>query len=245
MALLSIRGLAAGYGSLTVLRDVNLDIEPGALVAVLGANGAGKSTLVRTILGIARCFDGSIRFDGEDIANIDTAGRIRRGIGVIPEGRQLFGDMTVQENLALGQYVHRTLGRPPSVREMGRVLDLLPRLRERLRQPAASLSGGEAQMLAIGRALMSRPRLLLCDEPSLGLAPQKVAEMFATLDALRQNGTTILLADQNAMAALRLADQAYVLEAGRVVAAGVGPDLAADPRLRASYLGHPLVAPGW
>jgi branched-chain amino acid transport system ATP-binding protein len=238
MALLSIRGLVAGYGSLTVLREVDLDIEPGAFVAVLGANGAGKSTLVRTILGIARRFDGSIRFDGEDIGNLDTAGRIRRGIGAIPEGRQLFGDMTVQENLALGQYVHRTLSRPPSVREMGRVLDLLPRLRERLRQPAASLSGGEAQMLAIGRALMSQPRLLLCDEPSLGLAPQKVAEMFATLERLRQDGTTILLADQNAVAALRLADRAYVLEAGRIVAAGSSSELAADPRLRASYLGH-------
>jgi branched-chain amino acid transport system ATP-binding protein len=237
VALLSIGGLEAGYGGITVLRDVDIEVEPGAFVAVLGANGAGKSTLVRAILGIARRFKGSIRFDGEDIGGLDTAARIRRGIGVIPEGRQLFGDMTVQENLALGQYVHRSFGRPPPVREMERVLDLLPRLRERLRQTAAGLSGGEAQMLAIGRALMSRPRLLLCDEPSLGLAPLRVAEMFATLDRLRQDGTAVLLADQNAKAALRLADRAFVLESGRVVASGRGDDLAADPQLRTAYLG--------
>lgn len=237
MTLLSIRGLEAGYGAVTVLRAVDIDVEAGAFTAVLGPNGAGKSTLVRSILGIARRFAGSIRFDGEEIGGLDTAARIRRGIGVIPEGRQLFGDMTVQENLALGQYVHGSFSRPPSVRAMGRVLDLLPRLRERLKQTAAGLSGGEAQMLAIGRALMSRPRLLLCDEPSLGLAPLRVAEMFATLDRLRQDGTTVLLADQNAKAALRLADKAYVLEAGRVVASGHGDDLAADPRLRTAYLG--------
>jgi branched-chain amino acid transport system ATP-binding protein len=239
MALLSISGLEAGYGGITVLRDVDIDVEAGAFVAVLGANGAGKSTLVRAILGIARRFKGSIRFDGEDIGGLDTAARIRRGVGVIPEGRQLFGDMTVQENLALGQYVHRSFGRPPPVREMERVLDLLPRLRERLRQTAAGLSGGEAQMLAIGRALMSRPRLLLCDEPSLGLAPLRVAEMFATLDRLRQDGTAVLLADQNAKAALRLADRAFVLESGSVVASGRGDELANDPRLRAAYLGAP------
>jgi branched-chain amino acid transport system ATP-binding protein len=237
VALLSINGLEAGYGGITVLRDVDIDVEPGAFVAVLGANGAGKSTLVRTILGIARRFKGSIRFDGEDIGDLDTAARIRRGVGVIPEGRQLFGDMTVQENLALGQYVHRSFGRPPPMREMEWVLDLLPRLRERLRQSAAGLSGGEAQMLAIGRALMSRPRLLLCDEPSLGLAPLRVAEMFATLDRLRQDGTAVLLADQNAKAALRLSDRAFVLESGRVVASGHGDELAADPRLRSAYLG--------
>jgi branched-chain amino acid transport system ATP-binding protein len=214
-ALLMVSGLTAGYGNIAVLHDLDLHVNEGELIAVLGANGAGKSTLLKTILGLLPCM---------------------AGMGAIPEGRQLFGDMTVTENLALGLYAQRPFRTPP-LSAMRNVFDLLPRLEERAHQPAGSLSGGEAQMLAIGRALMSRPRLLLCDEPSLGLAPLRVAEMFATLDRIRGTGVTVVLADQNANAALRLADRAYVLESGKVLFTGPAAELIGDDRLIHAYVG--------
>jgi branched-chain amino acid transport system ATP-binding protein len=235
--LLSVTGLRSGYGNITVLHDLDLHLNEGELVAVLGANGAGKSTLLKAILGLLPCMAGSIRYAGRDMAAMPVAQRIRLGLGAIPEGRQLFGDMTVFENLALGLYAQRPFRAPPRPSAMQDVFALLPRLKERAHQLAGSLSGGEAQMLAIGRALMSRPRLLLCDEPSLGLAPQRVAEMFATLDRIRRAGVTVLLADQNANAALRLADRAYVLETGRVLFTGPSSELANDSRLTHAYIG--------
>lgn len=242
--LLNIRGLHAGYGKITALHGVDLHVNAGEFVAVLGANGAGKSTLLKAILGLVPDTDGYIGFADRDLAPMPTARRIRLGLGVIPEGRQLFSTMSVMENLALGLYTRGAFRTPPPASAMAYVFDLLPRLKERSDQLAGSLSGGEAQMLAIGRALMSRPHLLLCDEPSLGLAPLRVAEMFATLDRLRRSGVTVLLADQNANAALRLADRAYILETGKVVLSGVGADLIADGRLRQSYLGGMTVPDG-
>ncbi|MBW4091492.1 MAG: ABC transporter ATP-binding protein [Proteobacteria bacterium] len=235
--MLTVRTLHAGYGKITVLHGVDLDVKAGEFVAILGANGAGKSTLLKAILGMMPGASGQVSFAGRDLAGLATPRRVRLGIGAIPEGRQLFGEMTVLENLALGLYVRRSFGPPPRAGAMAHVFELLPRLAERKHQTAASLSGGEAQMLAIGRALIARPRLLLCDEPSLGLAPLRVAEMFQTLDRLRRSGVTVVLADQNAKAALRLADRAYVMETGRIVAAGTAGALADDPRLRESYLG--------
>ena len=240
--LLSVRDLTAGYGNIVALRGIDMHVNEGEFVAVLGANGAGKSTLLKAILGMISGASGHIAFAGEEISSLNTSERVRRGIGAIPEGRQLFTDMTVQENLALGQYVRRAFRTPPPLSAMSHVFDLLPRLRERAQQPAGSLSGGEAQMLAIGRALMTQPRLLLCDEPSLGLAPLRVAEMFETLDRLRRTGITVLLADQNATAALRLADRAYLVETGSIVAMGSGAELAANPRLQEVYLGMPTTA---
>jgi branched-chain amino acid transport system ATP-binding protein len=237
VALLTINGLRAGYGNIPVLHGIDLHVGEGEFVAVLGANGAGKSTLLKAILGLVQTTSGSIRFADRDLAGCSVTRRIRLGLGAIPEGRQLFGDMTIAENLALGVYAQRAFRSPPPLSAMQGVFDLLPRLKERAHQLAGSLSGGEAQMLAIGRALMSRPRLLLCDEPSLGLAPLRVAEMFATLDRLRRTGVTILLADQNARAALRLADRAYIIETGQVVATGPSGELANDARLSEAYIG--------
>jgi branched-chain amino acid transport system ATP-binding protein len=242
--LLTIQNLSAGYGKITALHGVDLHVNEGEFVSVLGANGAGKSTLLKAILGLIPDTSGHIRFAGHDLAGVPTSQRIRYGIGAIPEGRQLFGSMTVRENLALGLYPQRAFRGLPLPDAMDAVFALLPRLKERAHQLADSLSGGEAQMLAIGRALMSRPKLLLCDEPSLGLAPIRVAEMFETLHGLRRSGVTVMLADQNAKAALRLADRAYVIETGKVVMSGTGVDLLSDDRLRRSYLGSSVAIDG-
>ena len=238
-ALLTVNDVHAGYGKIAVLHGVDLHVDAGEFIAVLGANGAGKSTLLKTIVGITQNTGGQVSFAGQTLAGMSVAQRIRLGLGVIPEGRQLFSTMTVLENLALGLYPKRAFRTPPRISVMEPVFELLPRLRERAHQLAGSLSGGEAQMLTIGRALMARPKLLLCDEPSLGLAPLRVAEMFETLDQVRRSGVTVLLADQNANAALRLADRAYLLETGRVVAHGTGAELTNDARLHASYLSAP------
>lgn len=193
---------------------------------------------MKVISGVLSQQSGSVVFEGESLDGLDTARRIRRGIGIIPEGRQLFADMTVRENLVLGAYARLGLRVTADTdTALADVFALFPRLHERSRQLAGSLSGGEAQMVAVGRALMSRPRLLLCDEPSLGLAPLMVRELLTTLAKLRDAGITILLADQNAYAALRIADRAYILDTGRVIAAGASRDLESDGRLRAAYLG--------
>jgi branched-chain amino acid transport system ATP-binding protein len=236
--MLEIAGLSAGYGPIDALREVELEVRAGEFVAVLGPNGAGKSTLMKTIAGVLQPKAGAVRLEGRDLAGVAPAERIRLGIGIIPEGRQLFPDMTVRENLVLGAYSRlgmRIDGETTA--SLAHVYQLFPRLEERQRQLAGSLSGGEAQMLAVGRALMARPRLLLCDEPSLGLAPGFVREVLATLGRLRDEGMTIMLADQNALAALRISDRGYVLDTGRVVASGTAEELQQDARLREAYLG--------
>ncbi|MFI5011675.1 MAG: ABC transporter ATP-binding protein [Hyphomicrobiales bacterium] len=239
--MLAIRGLDVSYGPIQALKGVDIDVGAGEFVAILGPNGAGKSTLMKAVIGVLRQRGGTIAFEGESLDGLPTAQRIRLGLGIIPEGRQLFPDMSVRENLILGAYVRLGLTIPAGIQpSLERVFALFPRLRERLRQMAGSLSGGEAQMLAVGRALMSNPRLLLCDEPSLGLAPILVRELLAGLARLRDAGITVLLADQNAYSVLRIANRAYILDTGRVVAAGPSVALETDERLRAAYLGGGL-----
>jgi branched-chain amino acid transport system ATP-binding protein len=243
--LLAVRDLHVAYGNIQSLKGVDLEVREGEFVAILGPNGAGKSTLIKAVTGALAPSRGDIRFGGRDLAGVAPAERIRLGIGIIPEGRQLFPDMTVRENLILGAYAQLGMRIPATLAaSLERVFAIFPRLRERQRQLAGTFSGGEAQMLAIGRALMTQPRLLLADEPSLGLAPSLVRDMLLTLEKLqREERVTIVLADQNALAALRLAHRGYVLDTGRVIAAGTAAALQADDRLRAAYLGAG-VAPG-
>ncbi len=236
--MLVIRGVHAAYGKVSVLHGIDLEVGQGEFVVILGPNGAGKSTLLKTIAGVHTPTAGSVALEGKRIDGLSAAGRIRLGLGAIPEGRQLFSDMTVRENLVLGAYARLGIRIPKSIEgELDEVFQLFPRLRDRQMQIAGSLSGGEAQMLAIARALMGRPRLLLCDEPSLGLAPLIIREMLAALSALRDRGITVLMADQNATALLRMADRGYVLDTGKIVAGGSSKDLLRDDRLRAAYLG--------
>ena len=238
-AMLEIRGLHVAYGGIQSLKGVDLEIREGEFVAILGPNGAGKSTLIKAVMGVLTPGSGAIRFRGRDLAGVGPAERIRLGIGIIPEGRQLFPDMTVRENLILGAYAQLGIRVPAGPSDaLDRVFAMFPRLAERQRQLAGTFSGGEAQMLAIGRALMTQPRLLLCDEPSLGLAPGLVRDVLVTLARLRRDqGVTVALADQNAIATLRMADRGYVLDTGRVVASGTAQALQSDVRLRSAYLG--------
>ena len=237
--MLKVRDLDVYYGNIHATKGISLSVGPGEFVAVLGPNGAGKSTLLKAIAGVHRQRSGTIELDGVVVDALGTASRIRRGLGAIPEGRQLFPDMTVRENLILGAYARLGLRITAAVNaELDGVFDLFPRLRERRDQLAGSLSGGEAQMVAIARALMARPRLLLCDEPSLGLAPLLVREMLSTLGRLRERGITVLMADQNALAALRLADRGYIIDTGQIAAQGSSASLLASDRLRSAYLGE-------
>ncbi|MDF2118710.1 ABC transporter ATP-binding protein [Roseiarcaceae bacterium H3SJ34-1] len=236
--MLKVTDLHAGYGAIKALKGVSLSVEAGEFVAILGPNGAGKSTLMKAVLGVLKFSTGSIRFKGEELASTTTVERIRRGLGVIPEGRQLFAEMSVRENLVLGAYAQLGVTIPSSIEEkMAEVFDLFPRLRERRQQAAGTLSGGEAQMLAIARALMASPTMLICDEPSVGLSPKFVRDLLAILQSLRGRGITIVLADQNAIASLRVADRGYILDTGKVVATGYSKALMEDPALRAAYLG--------
>ena len=239
--MLEISALHAGYGKVAVLDAIDLEVKEGEFVAILGPNGAGKSTLLKTIAGVHPPQDGIISLFGKRIGRLGPAERIRMGLGTIPEGRQLFADMTVRENLILGAYARIGIQIPKSLDgDLDDVFSLFPRLSERQKQSAGSLSGGEAQMLAIARALMGQPRLLLCDEPSLGLAPMLVQEMLNALEKLRDRGITVLMADQNAVAVLQMADRGYVLDSGRIVAQGESAALLNDDRLRAAYLGGSL-----
>ena len=236
--ILAIKGLTAGYGNINALKGVDIEVHANEFLAILGPNGAGKSTLMKSITGILKPIEGSIRLFGQSLRNVSTADRIKLGLGVIPEGRQLFPDMTVRENLILGSYAQLGFLIPKNAGlEAGRVFDMFPRLRERQHQLAGTLSGGEAQMLAVGRALMTRPRLLICDEPSIGLSPMMVREVLQTLTRLHRDGTAIVLADQNAMAVLRSANRGYILDTGSVVANGTSQELLNDNRLRTTYLG--------
>jgi branched-chain amino acid transport system ATP-binding protein len=234
--LLRLDHVEAGYGDLLALRGVSLDVAPGELVALIGSNGAGKTTTLRAIGGLVACRGGRIEFDGERIDGLEPSAVVARGIAHVPEGRQLFAGMTVVENLVLGTQTPAARARRGET--LDQVFALFPRLAERRRQLAGSLSGGEQQMLAIGRALMARPRLLMLDEPSLGLAPRVVRAIFDNLARINREGTTVLLVEQNVLRALRLCHRAYVLENGRVALAGSREELLADERVRAAYLGR-------
>lgn len=228
--LLSIADLHVAMGPQEILHGVRLDVAQGAIVAVLGSNGVGKTTLMRTVSGIYRARQGSITFRGQPITNMPAHRIVQLGLLQAPEGRQIFTNMNVRENLVLG-------GGDVGLGELDRVLAMFPVLGERLRQNAGSLSGGEQQMLCIARALMRRPTLLLLDEPSLGLAPKIVAQIFDLIDRIRAEGVSILLVEQNARAALRIADHAAVLEDGRIMLAGPADQLRDDPRIAEAYLG--------
>jgi branched-chain amino acid transport system ATP-binding protein len=229
--MLEVERLHSRYGRIPALADVDLRVNDGELVALVGANGAGKTTLLRAISGVQATHGGAIRFDGADLARLSARRRVQLGIVHVPEGRQVFGALSVDDNLRLGAFAR-------GERDGGeRVYAMFPALAERRRVLAGMLSGGQQQMLAIGRALMAQPRLLLLDEPSMGLAPRLVAEIFAHVAALRAQGTTILLVDQNARAALGIADRAYVMETGRIALEGKAAALLDDPQVRRAYLG--------
>ncbi len=235
MSELELTDLVVSYGRTEAVRGVSLMVPTGQVVALIGANGAGKTTIMRTISGLLRPRSGRVRFDGADITGWRAHRIAAAGLLQVPEGRQCFGELTVAENLALGAYL--VPARAEIARRRDGVLARFPRLAERLEQLAGSLSGGEQQMLAIGRALMGAPRLLLLDEPSMGLAPLFVEEIFAIVASLRREGTTIMLVEQNASAALEIADEAYVLETGRVVLSGAASVVAEDAGVVAAYLG--------
>ena len=233
-ALLEVRALRAGYGDVTVLDDVNLDADSGEIVAVLGRNGAGKSTLNNALSGLCVAFGGTIRFAGADIAGTSAAHIVAAGLVHVPEGRRIFPNLSVRENLDLGSYRR---GRANRAKSRERVLAVFPRLKERLEQTAGTLSGGEQQMLAIGRGLMAEPRLLILDEPSLGLSPLLVEEMFGLIGRLHADGLAILLVEQNVVQALAIANRAYVIENGHIVLSGRADELRDNPALKRAYLG--------
>ena len=236
MAVLEVEGLEVLYGAIQALRGISLEVRDGEIVTLIGANGAGKSTTLNTISGLHRPHAGRVRLDGEDLVAVPPHEIVRRGIVQVPEGRRIFGRLTVLENLEMGAY---TQPDPGTIRDgVGRTFALFPRLRERAGQVAGTLSGGEQQMLAIGRALMARPRILLLDEPSMGLAPILVEQIFDAVRDINRQGTTILLVEQNAYMALGIATRGYVLQTGAIVLAGASADLAANPEVKRAYLGE-------
>ena len=237
--LLAVRGLGVAYGGIRAVRDVTFEVRRGEIVTLIGGNGAGKSSILRAISGLVPRV-GTVLYEGLDLARFPAHAIVGLGIAHVPEGRGIFGNLTVEENLRLATW-QRRFGRDPAARDIAtdleRVFTIFPRLKERLRQPGGTLSGGEQQMLAVGRALMCRPRLLLLDEPSMGLAPLLVREIFRVLGEVNAAGTTILLVEQNANMALRTAHRAHVLEIGEIVRSGTGRELLGDPAVRAAYLG--------
>ncbi len=236
--ILEVRSAVVRYGAITAVRNVDLSVDRGEIVAVLGPNGAGKTTLVSAIAGILPLTQGSMHFDGQDITRLGIEEIVRRGMSLTPEGRRVFADLTVRENLVLGG--SSQTDRALFEQDMQRMFEMFPILHERSKSPAKTLSGGEQQMLAIARSLMSRPRLLLLDEPSLGLAPRIVDQIFRLIDELRRDGLTILVVEQNAAEALAFADRAYVLNVGEVVYAGTSAEVAASDDLAEHYLGGQL-----
>ncbi|WP_435181106.1 ABC transporter ATP-binding protein [Halorussus sp. AFM4] len=233
MTLLEVDGIDVAYGNVQVIWDASLSVTEGETVALLGANGAGKTTILKTICGPLTPTAGHVRFKGEEIGGLDQDEVVPKGIAHVPEGREIFGDSTVKENLRLGAYANRD----GMDERMDRVFDIFPRLEERTGQQAGTLSGGEQQMLAIGRGLMSDPDLLLLDEASLGLAPVLVEDVFDAIQRINEEGTTVLLVEQDVNHALRIADRGYVLESGRISLSGTAEELADDERVTASYLG--------
>ncbi|MCA1961911.1 MAG: ABC transporter ATP-binding protein [Desulfomonile sp.] len=234
--MLEIQDLRVKYGGIEALKGISLTVEEKRIVTLLGANGAGKSTTIRAVSGIARIFSGAVRFNGHDLRGMPAHLIQRLGLVHVPEGRRIFANLTVRENLVMGAYNNRDLHDLNATME--RVFSIFPVLGTRLNQLGGTLSGGEQQMLAVGRALMSKPRLLMMDEPSLGLAPLMVKEVFRVIEEIRSEGVTIFLVEQNANAALRIADRAYVLESGRIVLAGTGAELLDNPRVKEYYLGE-------
>jgi branched-chain amino acid transport system ATP-binding protein len=233
--LLEIENLTLAYGRIQALHGISLSVEQGEVVALIGANGAGKSTTMRAISGLRPVSQGTIKFDGEDITKMRADLRVVRGVSQSPEGRGIFPGMTVRDNLEMGAYTRRN--RAEIDEDLDRAYTLFPRLKEREKQPGGTLSGGEQQMLAVGRALMSRPKLLLLDEPSMGLAPMLIQQIFDIIVEINQQGTTVLLVEQNAQQALSRAHRAYVLETGRIVKEGTGAELLIDPAVKDAYLG--------
>jgi branched-chain amino acid transport system ATP-binding protein len=237
VSLLELEGLNVAYGRIRALRGITLTVEEGQIVTLIGANGAGKTTTMKTVSGLLAPQSGRMTFDGEDLTKIRADLRVRRGICQVPEGRGIFPGMTVLENLDMGGFVRKDRRSAEFGADLERAFTLFPRLAERRDQVGGTLSGGEQQMLAIGRALMARPRLLLLDEPSMGLAPQFIAQIFRVIEEINAEGVTVLLVEQNAKQALGLAHQAYVLETGEVTRSGPGAELLADPSIQDAYLG--------
>jgi branched-chain amino acid transport system ATP-binding protein len=233
--MLEVEGLEVAYGKVQALWGLSFDVRPGELVALAGGNGAGKTTALKTLSGLLRPRAGSMRLDGAKLEGMSTVEIVERGLVHVPEGRKLFPEMSVRDNLLLGGYPRPA--RPHQPERLERVFAIFPRLRERQRQAAGTLSGGEQQMVAIGRGLMAGPRLLMLDEPSLGLAPILVEEMFRVIEEINRQGVTVLLVEQNTEHALRIAHRGFVLESGRVALSGTGPELLADARVREAYLG--------
>ncbi len=234
--MLTLENISVGYGAIKALKGVSMRVEQGEVVTLIGANGAGKTTTLRTITGLLSPTEGRILFEGQEISGRPTHQLVARGISMSPEGRGVFANLTVRENLQLGAYLKKN--KAEIAQDLERGFRMFPRLKERETQKAGTLSGGEQQMLAMARALMSRPRLLLLDEPSLGLAPLVVHTIFEAIDEIRGEGMTVLLVEQNAHAALGHSDRAYVLETGRIVMEGPSKELAADPRIKEAYLGE-------
>jgi branched-chain amino acid transport system ATP-binding protein len=235
MALLELKDISSHYGRIQALSGISLTVEEGEVVTLIGANGAGKTTTMRAISGIRPISSGTLMFDGADITSLRADLRVVRGISQAPEGRGVFPGMTVMENLDMGAYTRKD--RKELAADLDRVFTLFPRLAERKTQVGGTMSGGEQQMLAIGRALMAKPRLLLLDEPSMGLAPQFIQQIFRIITEINTQGTTVLLVEQNAQQALSRADRAYVIETGHIVKTGTGKDLLADPSIKEAYLG--------
>ncbi len=234
--MLALENVSVNYGAIEALDGISLHVKAGEVVTLIGANGAGKTTTLRTITGLLAPKEGRVVYEAEDISGHATHKLVARGISMSPEGRGVFANLSVRENLQMGAYLKKN--KREIAEDMERGFQMFPRLKEREQQKAGTLSGGEQQMLAMARALMSRPRLLLLDEPSLGLAPLVVHTIFEAIEEIRSKGTTILLVEQNAHAALKHSDRAYVLETGRIVMEGRSADLAADPRIREAYLGE-------
>ena len=234
--MLKLESVSISYGAIQAVRDVSIDVPRGEVVTIIGANGAGKSTLLKSIVGLEPVADGRISFDGQDITKTPAHRRTGMGVALSPEGRGVFSDQSVRDNLLLGAYSKKS-DSARTEQKIEQFFAMFPRLKERQEQLAGTLSGGEQQMLAIARALMSEPKLLLLDEPSLGLAPLIIRDIFNTIRALRETGLTILLVEQMANQALGVADSAYVLETGRITLQGKGSDLLNDPKVRAAYLG--------
>ena len=235
--MLEARGLTVGYGNDAVVRGASFIVRPGEIVALIGANGAGKSTLLKAVSGLLRARSGEILFDGQRIDRTSSSERVRLGLAQVPEGRQVFAGLSIEDNLALGAYVHRRADDAEIAQRLAEVYARYPVLRERRSTPAGNLSGGQQQMLAIARGLMSRPRLLMLDEPSLGLSPLLVIEIFRMIKGLRAEGLAILLSEQNARQSLAIADRGYVIESGRIATEGSGRDLLDDPQISERYLG--------
>ena len=231
--MLKIDDIHVYYGAIHAIKGVSFEVKEGEIVALIGANGAGKSTILKTVSGLMHPRSGSISFCGEDIAHTDAYKLLRYGLAHVPEGRRIFQQMTVQDNLEMGAYIHKEVNKD----DLERVFNYFPRLKERRKQIAGTLSGGEQQMLAMSRALMSRPKLMMLDEPSMGLAPILIDQIFEIVKQLHKDGTTILLVEQNASKALEIADRAYVLETGKVILSGTGKELASSDEVKKAYLG--------